>query len=323
MAISAASITTDFNAAFRQPSLAGFVFERAARQSVVQSLVPRLAMGGNGVNVPVVTGRPNIGWIGEGVTKPATSGTTDIKTMTPKKIAAILVVSKEVVRANPGGYVEQMKNELADRFAQAFDAAALHDEGPDGTSGGGPFSTYIDQTTNVSEIGANNAAAGGVHTDFVNALGDIVTTKDSSGRRRRVTGWALDTALEPALWGSLDSTGRPLYLAQPSDESADLLNQRGRLLGRPTFMGEGVASADMNTVVGYAGDWSTARWGQIGGIEFSAADNVAVTVNGSLISTWEKNLVAIKCETEYGFLVDDVQSFSKLTNTNATPVTSS
>jgi len=323
MAISAASVTSDFNAAFRQPTLAGFVFERAARQSVVQQLVPRLAMGGNGVNVPVVTGRPDLGWIGEGVIKPATSGTTDIKNMTPKKIAAILVVSKEVVRANPGGYVEQMKMELADRFAEAFDRAALHDEGPDGTAGGGPFATYIDQTTNVSEIGAANAAGGGVHTDFVNALGDIVTTRDSTGRRRRATGWALDTALEPALWGSLDSTGRPLYLAQPTDESADVLVQRGRLLGRPTFMGEGVASEDQNTVVGYVGDWSTARWGQIGGIEFSAADNVAVTVNGSLISTWEQNLVAIKCETEYGFLVDDVQSFSKLTNTNATPVTSS
>jgi HK97 family phage major capsid protein len=145
MAITAATITSDFNAAFRQPTLAGFVFERAARQSVVQQLVPRIAMGGNGVNVPVVTGRPNVGWVAEGETKPATSGTTDIKNMVPKKVAAILVVSKEVVRANPGGYVAQMRNELADRFAEAFDRAALHDEGPNGEAGGGPFATFIDQ----------------------------------------------------------------------------------------------------------------------------------------------------------------------------------
>lgn len=323
MAITAATVTADFNAAFKEKTLAGFVFERAARQSIVQSLATRQAMGGNGVNVPVVTGRPQVGWVAEGATKPATSGTTDVKVLEPKKIAAILVVSKEVVRANPGGYVEQMKANLADAFAFAFDRAALHDEGADGTASGGPFATYIDQTTKVSEIGAANAAAGGVHTDFVNALSDIVTTVDSSGRRREATGWALDTCLEPALWGSLDSTGRPLYLSQPSDQSSDLLVTRGRLLNRPTVMSSSIASADMNTVVGYLGDWRSAIWGQIGGIEFSAADNVPVTVNGSLISTWEKNLVAIKAETEYGFLVDDVSSFSKLTNTNASPVTSS
>jgi HK97 family phage major capsid protein len=323
MAITAASVGGDFNAAFRQPSLAGFVFERAANSSVVQQLVPQIPLGGNGVTVPVVTTRPQLGWVGEAEAKPATSGAFDVKSIVPKKIAAILVVSKEVVRANPGGYVATMRNELADAFAIAFDRAALHDEGPTGTGGAGPFSTYIDQTTKVSEIGAANAAGGGVHTDFVNALSDIVTTNDSTGRRRTATGWALDTALEPALWGSLDSTGRPLYLAQPSDTSADVLTQRGRLLGRPTFMSAGVASADMNTVVGYLGDWNQARWGVVGGIEFSSTDEAAVTINGSLVSTWQNNLIAIKAEAEYGFLVNDVDAFSKLTNTNATPVTSS
>lgn len=324
MAITAASITSDFNAAFRQPSLAGFVFDRAAEQSVVQSLVPQVPLGGNGVNVPVLTGRPQVGWVAEGAKKPATSGTTDLKNISPKKIAAILVVSKEVVRANPGGYVEQMKSELADAFAYAFDRAALHDEGPDGTPGGGPFATFIDQTTKSAEIGTANAAGGGVHTDFVSALSKIVTSKDATGRRREATGWALDTALEPALWGALDSTGRPLYLQQQTDQvGATVTTTRGRLLNRGTVMSSHIASDDMNSVVGYLGDWNQARWGQIGGIEFSAADNVPVTINGALVSTWEQNLVAIKCETEYGFLVNDTGAFVKLTNANAVPVTSS
>lgn len=323
MAITAASIVSDFNAAFRQPTLAGFIFERAAQESAVQQLVPQIAMGGNGVNVPYITGRPNVGWVDEAATKPATAGTTSIKTMTPKKIAAILVVSKEVVRANPGGYVEQMKAELASRFAEAFDRAALHDEGPDGTAGAGPFTTYLDQATATSEIGTNNAAAGGVHTDFVSALSKIVTTKDSVGRRREATGWAFDTALEPALWGSLDSTGRPLYLQQQTDATSSTILTRGRLLNRQTVMSSRIASWDMNSVVGYLGDWNQARWGQIGGIEFSATDNAAVTINSGLVSTWEKNLVAIKAETEYAFLVNDTGAFVKLINANASPVTSS
>ena len=57
------------------------------------------------------------------------------------------------VRANPGNYINIMRESLAESFAVAFDRAALHDEGPDGTAGGGPFATYLDQTTKGAELG--------------------------------------------------------------------------------------------------------------------------------------------------------------------------
>jgi hypothetical protein len=60
-----------------------------------------------------------------------------LKTMDPKKLAAIAVVSAEVVRANPGGYMDVLRPQIAEAFAVAFDAAALH-----GTSS--PFSTNLD-----------------------------------------------------------------------------------------------------------------------------------------------------------------------------------
>ena len=49
----------------------------------------------------------------------------------------------------------------------------------------------------------------------------------------------------------------------------------------------------------------------------------SVTINGSLTSLWEKNLVAIRAEAEYGFVVNDVDAFTKLTNIGNSPVTSS
>ncbi len=323
MAITASTITTDFNAAFRQPQMLGYVFERAARQSVVQQLVPQVPMGGNGVTIPIIASRPSVAWVSEAAEKKKVAGSIDIKQMEPHKLACIIVVSTEVVRNNPGGYVAAMRNQVADSVAVAFDRAALHDEGDDGTAGGGPFTTFIDQTTKVSEIGAANAAGGGVHTDFVNALSDIVSDTDSTGRRYRLTGWALDSVLEPVLWGSLDSTGRPLYVATQTDQSSEVLAAPGRILGRPSFMGEGVASANLTSVVGYAGDFSQARWGAVGGLTFSTSTETAITINGSLVSLWEHNLVAIKAEAEYAFLVPDVDAFSKLTNIGNSPVTSS
>jgi HK97 family phage major capsid protein len=244
--------------------------------------------------------------------------------MVPKKIAAILVVSAEVVRANPGNYISTMREALAEAFAVSFDRAALHDEGPDGTGGGGPFATYIDQTTKVQEVGGTSAANGGVFVDLVEAMKDIVSDTDASGRRYQLAGWAIDTVLEPVLWGAVDTTGRPIFVDLPVDaESAALGMNAGRLLGRPSFMGEGVATINQTTVVGYGGDWTQAAWGVVGGISYDVSTEATVTINGSLTSLWEHNLMAIRAEAEYGFLMNDADAFTKLTNIGNVPITSS
>jgi HK97 family phage major capsid protein len=322
MAVTAATMTGDFSG-FLPATIAGPIFERAARQSVVQRLVRQIPLGGNGVSVPVVTGRPAAGWVDEGAAKPATAGSLALKSMTPKKLGAILVVSSEVVRANPGNYINTMRESLAEAFAVSFDRAALHDEGPDGTAGGGPFATYVDQATKVQEVGGTTAANGGVFVDLVEAMRDIVSDTDASGRRYQLTGWALDSVLEPSLWGAVDTTGRPIFVDLPVDaESAALGMGAARLLGRPSFMGEGVASGNQTAVVGYGGDWTQAAWGVVGGITYDVSTEATVTINGALTSLWEHNLMAIRAEAEYGFLVNDVDAFTKLTNIGNVPITS-
>ncbi len=323
MAVTAATKTSDFSGFLPAP-IAGPIFERAALQSVVQRLVRQIPLGGNGVSVPVVTGRPAAGWVDEGAAKPATSGAMSLKSMTPKKLGAILVVSAEVVRANPGNYIATMREALADAFAVSFDRAALHDEGPDGTAGGGPFATYVDQATKTQEIGGTTVANGGVFVDLVEAMRDLVSDTDASGRRYQLTGWALDNVLEPSLWGAVDTTGRPIFVDLPTDaENSALGMGAARLLGRPSFMGEGVASINQTAVVGYGGDWTQAVWGVVGGISYDVSTEASVTINGSLTSLWEHNLMAIRAEAEFGFLMNDADAFTKLTNVGNVPITSS
>lgn len=312
MAITAAQKTTDFSG-FLPAEISAPIFERAARMSVVQQLVQKIPLGANGKTVPVVTGRPVANWVAEGAQKPSTKGSMTLKTMTPKKLAAIAVDSMEVVRADPGGYVTRMRNELLpEAFAVAFDYAALHNLGGDGT-GTGPFATYIDQTTKSNELGANSQANGGVYRDLVDALAEIVAGTDATGRHYRLTGWALDDQVEPRLLGQVDSTGRPLWVDLPANQESNALSRPGSLLGRRSFMGEGVAGPS-NLIMGYGGDWSQAAWGVVGGINYSVSDQATVTINGTLTSLWENNLVAVRAEAEYGFLVNDVNAFIQLRN---------
>lgn len=311
MAITAATLTSDFSG-FIPAEISAPIFERAARMSVMMQLGRQVDLGFAGKSIPVVTGRPVAGWTAEGAKKPATQGTMTLASMVPKKLAAILVVSMETVRANPGQYVTSAREQLAEAFAIAFDYATFHNLGGDGT-GTGPFATYVDQTTKSQELGGSAQASGGVYQDLVGAAQEIIADTDASGRRYRFTGSALDVQMEMRLRGAVDTSGRPIWSDLPLDQDAPALNVRGSLLGRPSFLGEGVADAS-NTVLGYLGDFSQVAWGAVGGISFSVSDQATVTINGSLVSLWEQNLVAIRAEAEYGFVMPDADAFVQLRN---------
>lgn len=304
MAITAATLQSDFSG-FITPEQSAAIFEQARRFSVVQQLTRQVPLSANGKSVPVTTGKPTVGWVGEGGQKPASAGSKALKTITPKKAAAIVVTSAEVVRSNPGGYVTDLRADLAEAFGTAFDKAALHDQGPDGTAGAGPFATFIDQSTKSVEIGTTTQANGGIHGDFVAGLALLVN--DS----KKLNGFALDDRLEPKFWGAVDTTGRPLYVDLPSDDIAPAMVRPGRLMGRPSFMGDGIYSGATADIFGYGGDWTQAVWGVVGGISYDVSDQATVTINGELVSLWENNLIAVRAEAEYGWLVNDVESFVK------------
>lgn len=293
MAVSAATLTSDFSG-FLSPEKSQAYFEDARRASVVQSLVRQVPLGINGQEIPYTTTKPTAGWVSEGGKKPATAGGMALKTITPKKLAAIAVVSAEVVRANPGSYMEVLRADIAEAFALAFDAAALH--GTNTPFGAGNF---IDATTKSVELPSATAATGGVYADVNSGLSLLVNDG------KRLTGFAFDSVTEPTFNAAVDTTGRPLFVESTYEGSA---LRAGRLLGRSAFMGDGVASGD---TLGYGGDWSKAVWGVVGGISYDVSTQATVTINDTLTSLWEHNLVAIRAEAEFGWLVHDTAAFVK------------
>jgi HK97 family phage major capsid protein len=239
------------------------------------------------------------GWVAEGAQKPASSGSMTLKTMDPKKIAAIVVVSAEVVRANPGGYMDVLRPQVAEAFATAFDAAAMH-----GTSS--PFSTNLDTGSSTQEFTGTTPAFTAVYDDLNAGLSTLINAgKDPNG-------WAFDKRMEPVFNGAKDSSGRPLFLDATYTGKAGLIRE-GSLLGYRAFTGKGVYDATAK-IYGYLGDWTQTAWGTVGGISYDVSTETSVTINGALVSLWENNLVAIRAEAEYGWLVNDAASFVKFTN---------
>lgn len=303
MPIDAATKLSDFSG-FLTPQLSQPYFDEVAKVSTVQRLARKVPLGVSGQAIPVVTSKPTASWVEEGNKKPTTKGGLGLIKMTPKKIAAIAVVSAETVRANPGNYVSIFKNDIAEAFALAFDSAALH-----GTDS--PFETNVDKTTKTVALGTAAAASGGIYGDAVSALDLLIKDK------RKLTGFAFDTSAEAVLLNSYDTNGRPL-LVEPV--YADTALTAARLLGRSAMLGDGVADTTGKTI-GYAGDWTKAVWGALGGITYKVSTEASVTINGQLVSLFENNLVAILAEAEFGFAMAEANagSFVKLTAPVAPP----
>lgn len=269
------------------------IFKKVAQTSIVQRLAQEVTLGAEGKAIPVFTGTPTAAFVSEGSQKPTTSGGMALVNMDPKKIATIFVVSAEVVRANPGGFMDEMKDKVAEAFAVTFDTAAIH-----GTSS--PYADAITDTTKSVELGGNAASAGGVYKDLVDALGELVAAD------KELTGWALSTRAEPRLLGAVDTAGHPIFAELPATETAPAVRNL-RLLGRPAAMGRTVHADPTVEIIG--GDWQEAAWGVTSGISYDVSTEATVTIDGNLVSLWEHNLVAVRAEAEYGFVINDVDAF--------------
>jgi HK97 family phage major capsid protein len=298
VAITAATTLAGFSG-FLTPEQSAPIFDRARKTSIVQQLARQIPLGISGQAIPYTATKPTASWVAEGAKKPATSGTMALETMSPKKLAAIIVMSAEVARANPGNFANQVRDDLAEAFAVAFDAAALH-----GTST--PFTHYVDETTKTVELGTATQANGGVFADLNAGLKLLVDDG------KRLTGFALDVRAEPVLNAAVDTTGRPLFIDTPLAETNPAVRP-GRLLGRQAFLGETVYGAGDSTVA-YGGDWSQCAWGVVGGITYKVSDTAPVTINGALVSAFENNLIAVLAEAEYGFVCHDTAAFVQYTN---------
>ena len=142
--------------------------------------------------------------------------------------------------------------------------------------------------------------------------GDIVAgLKTLVDDKKKLTGFAFDSVVEPTFLGSVDANGRPLFVETPLENTASVITP-GKLIGRPAFLGDGISTP--SGIVGYGGDWSQLVWGAVGGISYDVSTEATVTLNGELVSLWEHNLVAIRAEAEYGVMINDVNAFVKFTD---------
>lgn len=271
------------------PEQSAEVWAAAVQESAVMQLAQRVTLPGSGISIPIITGDPVADFVVETAEKPVSESTFGTKTMTPYKIAVIELFSNEFKRDFAALYRELVRR-LPASIGKKFDATVFN-----GTAPGTGFDVLS---------GATAVGIGGTGT-----YGKLVTAFTTVGAAGRLNGWAVSPQGEGILLSAADQTGRPLLIDSINNESAV-----GRLLGAPVVESDSVYKAGTPNVVGFAGDWTQARYGIVDGINLAISEEATINTGTELVNLWQRNMFAVRVEAEVGFVVRDVAAFVKLTD---------
>lgn len=264
------------------PTITEPIFEKTLEESAVMQLARRVPLSLSAASaIPVTMDLPAAGWVSEGGTKPVGSAGSGVKMMTGKKVALLVPVSEEVVRTNPAGLYDQLRQDLPKSIARAFDHAAIH--GIDlRTGGAGPFTDYLKMTSFTQELGTTTQANGGMYADLVKGEQQVTNANYD------FTGIAIDPRLKPLLKLQVDTTGRPIWIDTPQ---AGL--QSGSLIGYMSYSNRGVSGSYLRSgnrvqVITITGSptGGTFTLGNTAGQTYVAAYNVSLANLQTAIRAW-------------------------------------
>jgi len=269
--------------------VSGEIWQQIQDASVVMGLARRVQLSGAGTVYREILTDSQPQFVGETERKPVSNPTVGSKTLKAHKIAVVQTYSDEFRRDLPGLF-NALVSRLPGALARTFDLAALH-----GT--GAPASDF-DTLANADEVSIHNTTAGSVdaYAGFLNAIAAVP----------ELNGWALSPLGEVVALSNRDTNGGAIL-----NPNVLTNGSVGSILGRPVFRSGNAQDGD---VVGIAGDWTKAIWGQVEGVSIDISDNPVYSPTGELVTAgWQDNMIGVRAEIHVGFIADDEQ-FVRLTN---------
>lgn len=268
------------------------IWSKTIENSAVMQLARRIDLPGAGAEFQIITGDPEASWVNETEIKPVSTVSLGSKTMKGYTMAVIIPFSNQFRRDKTRLY-----DEIISRAPQSFGVKLDKTVFGDDTKPGELFDTFAD----IAEV---TVADDGVWKSLVTADSTIA---EAGGM---LNGWAIAPQFKSILLNEVDGVGRPLYInAMTTDNSVPAI------MGHQTYVNKGVykaAGSGKGAQYGVAGDWTSALYGVVEDIAMSISDQSTITIDGTPVNLWERNMFAVRFEFEVGFGLKFADHFVKL-----------
>ena len=256
--------------------------------SAVMSLAEKVTLPGRGLTIPVITSDPEASWVGETAQKPVSNPGLSTKIMRGYTLAVIVPFSNQFRRDNASLYNE-IVNRRPKALGQKIDETVFHGAAP-----GSDFDTFASVTA--------QSLASDVYQGLVSADTDIALHGGVN------SGFVFSAQGKGILLGATDDNKRPLFVNNVSEGAVPMV------LGVKTELSKAAFKSGSPSVIGYAGDWTQAKYGIVEDVQVSISDQATLTINNEQINLWERNMFAVRAEIEFGFRAD-TSVFNALTAT--------
>lgn len=278
------------------------LMKNAFESSVVSPLSPSepLSIGTDTV-IPQYDGGIEAGFVDEGQAKPVSDAAMSFKTLSARKLAAIVVVSKEAAQVNPTRMLELIQADMQNAITRAIDLGILY--GKDAKSGAQLSGVeYVDKTTNRVKLGAGDLVP------------QILAGYDAAGTKSDPTGFMFDTTMRTKISlatqqdGVIGATGTPQRM--PNLASSNISSVAGLPASYGRVVSGRVGANPQTKVRGYVGDWSKLRWGFAENITMTSSDQATIVDGATTYHLFQQNLKAFLVEAHVGWTITDTNAFA-------------
>lgn len=272
------------------------IWAKTLKNSAIMQLAQRIDLPGNGLTIPVITGEPAADWVTETDNKPVSQHTLSTKEMKGYTLAIIEPFSNQF-RDNTEALYNELVSRLPFAIAKKFDETCMF-----GTAPGTGFDTLASVTNAVN-------ASTKTYDAFVDAIGKVAEN-DSD-----LNAFVLSPQAKTLLLKTKDTTNRPLFINNVQTDGAV-----GHVLSVPTHFTRSAhkaATGEAAEVLGFGGDWSAARYGVVKDVNISLSDQATLTSGSKTLNLWQRNMFAVRCEFEVGFVIRDMADFVRIDNGTA------
>ena len=278
------------------------IIAKTQEGSAVMQLATETNLPGRGITIPVILGDPEAEWVGETEKKPVSNPEFTTKQMTPYTLAVIVPFSNQF-RRDMGALYDECVRRLPNALAKKFDKTCFGGAVAPGSN----FDTFAD----IQAVSINPETYSDVLPSSYDGL--VQAQLNISLNDGELNGWALSPQGKAILMRSRDETGRPLFINGIANDSIP------SIFGAPVYSSKGAYIDGSPKVVGFAGDWTKARYGVVQGVNIAISDQATLDLgNGQTINLFQQDMFAVRAEIECGF-VADTTVFNKLTSAGAIP----
>lgn len=283
--------TGDVPAVVLPKEVSSEIWADAQAESAVMRFANKIDLPGVGLAVPMITGDPTAEWAGETDEIAASDSTFDSREMKGHKIGVIETFSKEF-RRDSGRLYDALRERLPKTLAGKFDATVFH-----ALSGSGPVNQTTFDSFTKAGVQSQVLAAATAYDDLV-AIDEKVSLADGT-----LSAYVLSPRARGVLLRAKDVDERPLLVNNVQTDGAVT-----SLLGVDAFRTgavykKGAEDAAGGSTLGFAGDWSSAFYGVVQGIEIEVSDQATIQKGGSQINLWQRDMFAVKVTAHLGFMI--------------------